>query len=134
MPYTKRNWIWHLLVDGIDYGFWAGKEGGESDSDGDIYPDWDGDVTLGGKPTRGDITLKKLYREQVHAQFRDLDSRTATGKFVLTGTPTGDDGVAWGNPIVYTGTLKGVKPPDTDKGSSDGGELELTLKPDTRLA
>jgi len=52
----------------------------------------------------------------------------------VTRSPTDDDGVSWGNPIINTGKLGNVSPPDIDKGSSDGGEIEITVRPNVPLA
>ncbi len=88
----------------------------------------------GGKVTRTEITLRKLYREGVHRQYRTLDALSGRGSATLTSSPTDDDGVSWGDPIINTGKLGNVAPPDVDKGSSDGGELEITIKPNRPLA
>ena len=137
MPYRESNWTVHLKVGDVDLGYWAELEGGGVDSEDGEYDDWDGTIALGGKRTREDITLRKAYREQVHSVFRWLDARAGngqTGRCVVTRTPVDDSGVSWGNPIVITGVLKGVKPPDVNKGSSDAGTLEVTIKCDANLA
>jgi hypothetical protein len=134
MPYMLSNATAHLMVDGQDYGYWAVMEGGGKETEEATYPDWDGDVQLGGKATRGEITLRKLYREGVHAVFRALDARSGRADVVLTQSSTDDDGVSWGDPIIFTGKLGNVNPPGVDKGSSDGRELEITVRPDTNLA
>jgi hypothetical protein len=139
MPYKESDWTWHLTVgpELTDLGYWAEKEGGGVDSEDSIYADWDGDIVLGGKRTRDDVTLRKAYREAVHKVYRWLDARAGDGnlgKCTITGTPVSDDGVSWGDPIVYTGVLKSVKPPDSSKGSSDAAKIELVIKTDTKLA
>lgn len=134
MPYMQSNWVVHLAVDGQDFGYWAVKEGGGIETEDASYEDWDGEVQLGGKRSRNEITLRKLYREQVHAVYRTLDAKAGAGDVVLTSSPTDDDGVSWGDPIVNTGKLGNVSPPDVDKGSSDGGELEVTIRPHVALA
>lgn len=134
MPYMQSNWTVHLRVDGQDYGYWAAKEGGGIETEDATYDDWDGEVQLGGKRSRNEITLRKLYREQVHAVYRTLDAKAGRGEVVLTTSPTDDDGVSWGDPIINTGKLGNVMPPDVDKSSSDGGEIELTIRPNVALA
>jgi hypothetical protein len=134
MPYMQSNWTVHLQLDGQDYGYWAVKEGGGVETEDSTYDDWDGTIQLGGKRSRSEITLRKLYREQVHAIYRTLDARAGRGDVVVTVSPTDDDGVSWGDPIINTGKLGNVSPPDVDKSSSDGGEIELTVRPNTDLA
>lgn len=134
MPYMQSNWAVHLLVDGVDYGYWAVKEGGGVESEDATYDDWDGEQQLGGKRTRSEITLRKLYREAVHTVYRQLDAKAGRGEVTLTSSPTDDDGVSWGDPIINTGKLGNVAPPDVDKGSSDGGEIEIVVRPRVPLA
>jgi len=134
MPYMQSNWTVHLLVDGQDFGYWAVAEGGGVETEDSSYDDWDGSVQLGGKRSRNEITLRKLYREGVHASYRILDAKAGRADVTVTRSPTDDDGVSWGNPIVNTGKLGNVSPPDVDKGSSDGGELEITIRPNVALA
>jgi hypothetical protein len=134
MPYMQKNWTVHLALNGQDYGYWKSKEGGGKETEDATYDDWDGLVQLGGKASRTEITLHKLYREQVHAVFKTLDALAGRADFVLTVSPTDDDGVSWGDPLIYTGKLGNVNPPDVDKSSSDGGEIEITLRPNVDLA
>ena len=134
MPYKQSQWTVQLRVDGADLGQWAAKEGGGITTEDATYADWDGDVRLGGKRSREDITLRKLYREQVHQVYKWLDARAGSGQCVVTSSPTGDDGVSWGDPIVVTGILGGVTPPEVDKSSSDGGEIEIIVQANTDLA
>src|SRR3954464_6022518 len=100
MPYMQSNWTAHLALDGEDWGYWKAKEGGGLETEASTYDDWDGEVQLGGKRTRAEITLRKLYREGVHATYRTLDAKGGRADFVLTLSPTDDDGVSWGDPII----------------------------------
>lgn len=134
MPYMQSNWQVHMQLDGQDYGYWAEKEGGGLETEDASYDDWDGRVQLGGKRSRAEITLRKLYRESVHQIFRNLDARAGRGDVVLTVSPIDDDGVSWGSPLKYTGKLGNVIPPNVDKGSSDGGTIEITVRPHVSLA
>ena len=134
MPYKQSQFTVHLAIDNTDLGRWAVKEGAGITTEDPSYPDWNGDVRLGGKRSREDATVRKLYKEEVHAVFRWLDAMAGRGRCVLTVSPERDDGVSWGTPTVYTGVLGEVTPPDVDKGSSDGAELELVLQLDTELA
>jgi hypothetical protein len=134
MPYMQSNWTVHLTLNGQDFGYWAVAEGGGIETEDASYDDWDGEVQLGGKRSRAEMTLRKLYRESVHSVFRTLDAQSGRGSVVVTKSPTDDDGVSWGSPIIRTGKLGNVKEPDVDKSSSDGGEIEITVKPNVALA
>lgn len=140
MPFndnSQHNAHVQLIVGGVDFGLWAGFDGGEKTAEDASYDDWDGEQILGGKVSRDDITLKKGYRREVHSVFRDIDSRVGDkvrGLCQVIVSPTGDDGIAWGSPNTFQGVLRGVNPPTYDKGSSDGAELVVTVKPDPVLA
>jgi hypothetical protein len=135
MPMKRSNWTVHLRVAGRDCGYWAAASGGGKTSDDSTYYDWDGEVKLGGQSTREPVELRKLYRRDVHANYdwfdRQVDNDAAC---VITRTPTGDDGISWGSPIVMQGVLAGCSPPEIEKGSSDGGELTLTVNANAKLA
>jgi hypothetical protein len=134
---SQHNFEVQLIVGGVDYGRWAGFDGGEKTSEDSSYDDWDGEQVLAGKLSRDDITLKKGYRREVHAIFRELDGRVgdhSRGECAVVVSPTGDDGVSWGNPTTYKGLLRGCTPPTYDKSSSDGSELVVTIKPDPVLS
>ena len=45
-------------------------------------------------------------RENVHAIYRTLDARAGRGEATVTRSPTDDDGVSWGDPIINTGSLR----------------------------
>lgn len=135
MPYGQRHWTVTLRVADRDCGRWAAKSGGGKTTDESTYDDHDGKVQLGGVSGREPIELRKLYKREVHAIYAWLDGQCdvdAACKVIQT--PTGDDGVSWGSPIVMTGVLAGVAPPDVEKGSADGGELTITINADARLA
>ncbi|MFW6776071.1 hypothetical protein ACOACO_17440 [Nocardioides sp. CPCC 205120] len=78
--------------------------------------------------THGDATVGRVYeRERDHELARKLRGKVGWAKVTISRQPLGDDGVAWGTPIVSTGTLSGVTIPETDAESDDVGMLELTV-------
>ena len=137
MPGKQSNAAAHLAVNGKDYGWWAVAEGGGVSIEETTYQDHDGEVQLGGVATREAVTLRKLYRDNtVHEAYFELDAVCVAGggSVVQTLQPTGDDGIAWGRPIVRTGKVGAVNPPNLDKSSSEAAELEIVLHLNARLA
>lgn len=141
MPANKRsNWKAILRVQDpdsqawVDLGEYAVAEGGGISADASLYHDWDGPQQLGGIRSREDMTLRRLYGRNANEVYTQLDRWTGRARVQVARTATDDRGVAVGEVIRYTGILGGVSLPDLDKGSNDGGEIELTLQLDADLA
>lgn len=131
MPYREAQWITSIKVGDRDLGRFKSWEGADADSDDSKYVDYDGEIPLGGRKTRANGTAKRLYRERDHALAHWLDNEAIGLEAIITRVPVGDDGNPWGDPIVLSGKLKGVKIPNHDQSSDGGGELELafTMRP-----
>lgn len=141
MPPNKRsNWLAQLKVqnpdtgDWVDLGQWAVLEGGGVGADESLYHDWDGPQQLGGVRTRESATAKRLYGRNANEVYSTLDRWVGSSRIELSRAATDDRGVIVGEVIRYTGILGGAKLPDVEKGSSDGGEIELVLQLDADLA
>jgi hypothetical protein len=141
VPANKRkNWVNQLKVQDpvtgtwVDLGKWAVLEGAGVSAEESVYHDWDGPVQLGGVRTREAATVRRLYGRHANELYSQLDAWVGEAHVELSRAPTDDRGTVVGETIVYTGVLGGAKLPDSDKASSDGGELELTLHLDPALA
>lgn len=119
-----------LAIDGRDFGVWDKKSGGAIDSEGTKYrPGALGAMVALGGPTMVDnVTLQRLYvLERDHAEMPFLQGRVGRGNCTVTEQPLDVDGNAFGRPLVYTGKLKRVTPPDIDSESSDAALIELEI-------
>lgn len=121
-----------MSVDGVDTGVWDKLTGGEIDSEETKFkPGGMGaSVSLGGSVEVGNLTISRLYgltrdHDRVHA----LISRVGKAAVVINRQPLDADGNAYGRPLVYTGTLKTVTPPEVDSESSDAALLECEVTP-----
>jgi hypothetical protein len=141
-PTRKDTWALWVRVEDVgapgrpmrDLGVWDKKEGGETDSEEFKYNPgaMAGSVSLGGRKLIGNVTVSRLYRLlRDHATvYTMLNNGAGRAKAKLMQQPLDLDGVPFGNPLVYDGTLKRVTPPDVD--SEDSGpamvEIEITIE------
>lgn len=122
-------------VDGRDLGVWDKLSGGEVDSEETKYkPGGMGSqITLGGSVEVGAVTLSRLYvlaRDHEGATgIHWLLSRVGKGRCTVNRQPLDADGNVYGRPVVYTGTLKTVTPPEIDSESSDAALIECEITP-----
>jgi hypothetical protein len=121
-----------VTVDGTLLGTFDTMTGGEVDSDEIIYKPGGmaPSVSLGGSVNVGDITVGVLYDlDRIHGVVHWLIGRVGKGTMVVKKQPLDVDGNAYGRPLVYTGKLKTVTPPDPDSEASDAAKLELVMTP-----
>jgi hypothetical protein len=129
MKSAKRQFL--TKVDGIE-GYWAQRTGGEISADtnkvfdgGSLRPD-----VLSGPAQVDDIVVTRPYdpaRDQV--LLNQLKSRVGTWRTTVSQTPTETDLTVSKVPgdVYPDALLIKVKPPESDSGSSDAAELELTF-------
>jgi hypothetical protein len=124
-----------LNVDGVDMGVWDKLSGGEIDSEESKYkPGGMGaHISLGGSVEVGNITVSRLYnlnRDHEGANgIHWLISRVGKGNVTVNRQPLDVDGNAFGRPLVYTGKLKTVTPPEVDSESADAALIECEITP-----
>lgn len=121
-----------VVVDGVDLGTFDKFSGGEIDSEETTYlPGAMGPrVALGGTVTIGAVTVSRLYDlARDHGRVHWLISRAGKGAVTINKQPLDVDGNVYGRPLVYTGRLKQVNPPEIDSESSDAALIELEVTP-----
>jgi hypothetical protein len=126
-----------VSVDGVDLGTFDKMSGGEVDSDETTYkPGAMGSrISLGGSQNIGTITLSRLYDlTRDHLIVHWLLSRSGKGWAVIRKKSLDVDGNVWGRPLVYSGRLKMVHPPDPDSTSSTEALIELEVTPTGTVA
>jgi len=122
-------------VDGRDLGVWDKLEGGEVDSEEAKYKPgaMGAHISLGGSVEVGNLTISRLYRlDRDHEGATGIHwllSRVGKGNCTINRQPLDTDGNAFGRPLVYTGKLKTVTPPDVDSESGDAAVLECEITP-----
>src|SRR5215467_11871932 len=121
-----------VSVDGRNLGTWDKMSGGEVDSEETVYkPGGMGArISLGGSQTIGTITLSRIYDlNRDHLNVHWLISRAGKGWVVIKKKSLDVDGNVFGAPLVYTGRLKLVHPPDPDSEGADAAQIELEVTP-----
>jgi hypothetical protein len=119
-------------VNGRDLGTFDKLSGGEVDSEEVRYkPGAMGKpVSLGGSVTVGNVTVSRLWdlqREQAIIHW--LIGLAGKAKVTIKKQPLDVDGNAYGRPLVYTGKLKMITPPEHDSESVDAALLALEVTP-----
>jgi hypothetical protein len=121
-----------VVIDGEDLGTFDKFTGGEIDSEETTYkPGGMGArVSLGGSVNVGNVTISRLYDiEREQPIIHRLLARVGKGQMTVNKQPLDVDGNVYGRPLVYTGKLKQVNPPEVDSESSDAALLELEMTP-----
>ena len=121
-----------VTVDDVDLGTFDKLSGGEIDSEETTYkPGGMGArVSLGGSVNVGNVTVSRLYQlNRDHLLVHWLITRAGKGEIVVAKQPLDVDGNVFGRPIVYSGRLKQVNPPEVDSESSDAALIELEMTP-----
>lgn len=129
MKSSQRQFLWN--VDGISSPF-AQKTGGEVTSDATKV--WDGGAVtadvIAAPAEVGDVTLTRPYDPERDQPIIDrLLTLVGQWRTTISGQPlTGDMRAARVKPRVYPGALLiGVREPETDAGSGDAADYELTF-------
>jgi hypothetical protein len=124
------TWRITVGVNGVHTGVWDVKEGGAVDSNEVTYkPGGMADpISLGGTRNVENVTLRRNYRlGRDHQVSQRWINWVGKGSVVITQQPLDHDGNAWGQPIVYNGTLKRVLFPNHDSQSSDAALIEIEV-------
>jgi hypothetical protein len=113
-------------------GTWDKFEGGEVDSDeqkyspGGMAPP----VSLGGAVQMGNVTVSRLYvLERDHPVVHTLLSKVGIAQIRVSKQPLDVNKVPYGRPLVYTGKIKTVTPPEHDSTSSDPALIQIEFVP-----
>jgi hypothetical protein len=117
-----------VTIDGEDTDVWEMRSGGEVDSDDtQIYPGARrAPVSLGGKQIPGPVTLTRTFDlARDLPQIKRWMNRAGKATVKIKDQPLDANDTAFGNPIVQTGILKTVTPPERD--STDSGAAQVVI-------
>lgn len=133
-PTREDTWQVSLHLSGQDEGIWDQKEGGESDSEELKYPPGGmvDEISMGGRKTYGNVTISR------YCDWGRDWPKMATW-MAMAGSARGTIGQQamdiyknpQGKPLVYSGTLKTVTPPEPDSTGSDEARVEMEFTIDT---
>lgn len=123
-----------LSINNKDYGIWDKMSGGGITSaelkfrPGGMRPA----KSLGGSKSVENVTLQRLFDpdDGVPAMVPELEDMVGNGACVVSKQLLTTRGAPVGSPLVYTGVLQTVNPPDVDSESDDAGLLEIEISTD----
>lgn len=85
-------------------------------------------VSLGGVRTTANVVVTRLYRlQRDHDVVQTLLDGVGRADMIVTKQPLNLDGVPYGRPIVYKGTLDRCTPPEHDSEQTGAGLIELEM-------
>lgn len=132
MPVATRQDTHNITVavDGRQLGTFDTKSGGELDSEELLYNPGGmvGEISLGGRSTTGNVTVERYYDAlRDHPLMAWLAARRGWGRVTIGITPRDAQGVVRGDPIVYSGTLKTITPPELDSTGNDAATWAMEV-------
>jgi hypothetical protein len=121
----------HLFIDGQDCGVWDRLSGGDLDSDDTKYRPGGGmgdQESLGGPRQVSNITLTRRWKLGRDTSLLPLlQQKVGTGDCVASKMSLDASYNAFGDSLVYNGTLKSVSPPDYNSSSNDAALIALEI-------
>lgn len=117
-------------INGVDTGIWDKQGSGGVDSEETKYNPGGmvEAVSLGGRKTVENVTVSRLYDlDRDHVSVKTWINLVGKGQVKVIKQFMSQDGAIYGEPLVYTGTLKRVTPPELDSESSDAALIELEI-------
>lgn len=85
-------------------------------------------ISLGGTKTVANVVVERLYDlQRDHHLMAALIAAAGKSDMTVTKQPLDADGNAFGAPLVYTGKLKTVTPPEHDSEANTAAMLSLEL-------
>lgn len=85
-------------------------------------------IGIGGVKTTANVVVSRLYRlGRDHDIVQMLLNGVGHANMVITKQPLDLDGIAYGRPITYKGTLDRCTPPDHDSEATTAGLIELEM-------
>ena len=122
-----------VWVDGLgNLGTFDKFTGGDVDSDEQKYRPGGmaQPVSLGGAVTMGNVVVSRLYElDRDHPIVHKLLSLVGIATIRATKQPLDDNKVPYGRPLVYSGKIKAVTPPEHDSTSSDPALMDIEFVP-----
>lgn len=124
-----------VWVEGKFYGIWDKWAGGGTTSaelkykPGGMRPT----RSLGGQKSVENVTLSRLYDEEVIAFEAEMTELVGAGRARASKQALTPRGAPLGSPRVINGTLQAVTPPDHDSESEDAGLIEIVISTDGQV-
>jgi hypothetical protein len=136
---TKSQYRVTLSVNGVDYGVWDKKTGGDVQATITKHrPGGMGDEeTYGGQPETTDVVLTRVKKRRDRddiAKIRTLRTLVGIARAVVVEQPLDQDKNAWGDPTVYNGVVMRVSGADVDSTANDPDLYEVGISTNGNVA
>lgn len=128
-PILTRNALVTVVVDGVSYGTWITKTGGQVEADGQkirlggMGPE----VAVGGPSSRENVTVSRAFDDYMAVKYKTLETKNGWASMSVTHTPLKIDKTPLGDSITYTGILNRVTVPEVDDNAAEVSFIELEL-------
>jgi len=122
-----------ITIDGVDTGLWEKKSGGMIDSDDTkIYPGGrQAPQSLGGKQIPENITaVRTFFLDRDLPKIKGWMNRAGKASVVVKDQALDPDDNVFGAPLVQSGKLKSVTPPERDSEASDAAQVTIEVSVD----
>jgi hypothetical protein len=108
---------------------WDERTGGNMDSDSTKYRlgNMGPQLSLGGLKNIQNITCRRLFRDPDHARIDNYFDAVGRAPCTVHEWLLDGGGSPYGSPIVWTGTLKRVNPPDRNSNSQEAAIIEIEI-------
>lgn len=128
---TSNLFLTYLQVNGIVIpDSWDKRSGGGSTANQVQYrPGGSPDrVSLGGAKDVANITLERVFkRERDLAVFKMLEPLVGRADVVVSQQTLDNDYLPFGSPLIFTGKLQGVTPPEFDSNANSAAMLSVEV-------
>lgn len=126
-----------VVIDGVNTGIWDKCSGGEMGSEETKYKPGglQKQISLGGSQNLDNLTVSRIFDLDRDAPaLKNWMNRAGKADCVVTKQTLDVDGNVYGPPLVYSGILMRVAPPEHDSESSDAGLVEIEVSTDGTIA
>jgi hypothetical protein len=133
-PTREDTWLVSVTVGTTALGTFDQFSGGEVDSEEALYSPGGmaAQISLGGRRTIGNVTVSRYCDRALDWPIiKWLTAQVGVARCTIGYTPLDPSGAVGGAPLTYGGTLKTVKPPESDSTGNDAAQLELEFTCDS---
>lgn len=118
------------VVDGVPWGVFENRTGGEASGDVTKYRPggMQKQKARRGQKDYGDVTVTRSWERERDADLeRSGRNRVLRADVIINDQPLDDDGAPFGKPTTYTGVLQSISGGDSDSNSNDPKTLTLVV-------
>lgn len=131
---TARHFIVRAAINGVDIGQFDTRTGGGTSAENAKHSPGSSPsnrVALGGPRDTEDVTVGRGFvATRDHDLIRQYLPLCGLAEMSVSQRPLDKDGRPFGTPIIWTGVLQRIGPPDYDSNSGDVATFEVVMTAD----